>query len=60
MTFSLSDQPAVAIMKEFLRTGKFPRPEDVNDARMSVYLPGMKRAPIPDPYSVVTGEPAGD
>lgn len=59
-TFSLSDQSAVAIMKKFLRTGEFPRPRDVDDAIVSVYLPGMKRAPIPDPYSVVTGEPAGD
>ena len=59
-TFSLSDQPAVAIMKNFLRTGKFPSPHDVHDARVTVYPPGMKRGPIPDPYSVVTGELAGD
>jgi hypothetical protein len=57
-TFSLVDQPAKIIEDEFLRTGVLPAAR--SDDRVSVYTPGMKRAPIPDPYSVPTGEVAGD
>jgi hypothetical protein len=57
-TFSLVDQPATAIMNEFLRTGVLPAAR--SDDRVSVYTPGMKRGPIPDPYSPPTGEVAGD
>ena len=57
-TFSLVDQPAKIIEDEFLRTGVLPAAR--SDDRVSVYTPGMKRGPIPDPYSVPTGEVVGD
>jgi hypothetical protein len=57
-TFSLSDQPATALMKQFLATGELPTA--MSNSRVSVYTPGMIRAPFPDPYSVPTGEIAGD
>ncbi|MCJ1395709.1 hypothetical protein MMC18_008595 [Xylographa bjoerkii] len=57
-SFSLSDQPSTIIMKEFLVTGRMPTA--MNNSQVTVYTPGMIRAPIPDPYSVLTGEVAGD
>ena len=57
-TFSLSDQPSTAMMKEFLSNGKLPKA--ISNSSVTVYTPGMKRTPILDPYSVPTGEVAGD
>jgi hypothetical protein len=59
-SFSLSDQPSTAITKEFLRTGKLPTAKNSVEGRVSVYTQGMRRAAIPDPYQVATGEVAGD
>ncbi|MCJ1401946.1 hypothetical protein MMC11_005163 [Xylographa trunciseda] len=57
-TFSLSDQPSTAMMKEFLSTGRLP--EAMSNSQVTVYTPGMVRAPMPDPYSIPSGEVAGD
>ncbi|MCJ1379735.1 hypothetical protein MMC17_002838 [Xylographa soralifera] len=57
-TFSLSDQPSTAMMKEFLSTGTLPKA--MSNSLVTVYTPGMERAPFPDPYSIPTGEMAGD
>ena len=42
----------------FLRTGILP--SAVNETLVTVYTPGMTRDPISNPYSVPTGERAGD
>ncbi|MCJ1414852.1 hypothetical protein MMC32_001181 [Xylographa parallela] len=57
-TFSLSDQPSTVMMKEFLSKGTLPKA--MSNSSVTVYTPGMKRAPIPNPYDVPTGEVAGD
>lgn len=54
----MTDQPSTHIEKEFLRTGKFPCVQ--NETFVTVYAPGTTRDPISDPYSVPTGEMAGD
>jgi len=46
------------MMKTFLTTGQLPAA--MNDSQTTVYMPGVPRDPIPDPYSVPTGEVAGD
>jgi len=45
-------------MKDFLSTGVLP--SAMNGSQVSVYHPGMRRGPIPDPYDVPTGFIAGD
>jgi hypothetical protein len=52
------DQESTKITKEFLKTGVLPRVQ--SSAEVSVYLPGMTRAPISNPYKVPTGAGAGD
>jgi len=59
-SFSLTDQPSTAMTVHFLRTGQLPCLEDNVKGRVSVYTPGMRRPAISDPYSVATGEVAGD
>ena len=46
------------MMKEFLSKGTLPKA--MSNSSVTVYTPGMKRAPIPNPYDVPTGEVAGD
>ncbi|KAF2494345.1 alpha/beta-hydrolase [Lophium mytilinum] len=57
-TFNLPASLATRIEKEFLRTGVLPRVQ--NGTEVTVYHPGMCRAPIPDPYDVPIGFVAGD
>lgn len=59
-TLSLSSQPAVALMKRFLRSGELPTQRDAVKRRVEVYLPGMTRGAVEDPYAAPTGEEAGD
>ncbi|KAJ9615006.1 hypothetical protein H2200_001080 [Cladophialophora chaetospira] len=58
VSWILPHQPATKIAKTFLRTGKLPAPR--NETQVAVYRPGMKLAPIPNPYNVGTGPIAGD
>jgi hypothetical protein len=60
VSFSLTDQPSTAMSIEFLRTGKLPTAQSSVGGIVSVYTEGMRRAGIPDPYLVPTGEVAGD
>jgi hypothetical protein len=57
-SFSLTDQPSTAITKNFLRTGVLPG--NISNALVTVYKGSTKGRKIPDPYSVPTGEVAGD
>ncbi len=57
-SFSLVDQPATAIMKDFLRTGILPNASI--GPLVSVYSPDMPQPAILDPYNVTTGALAGD
>lgn len=52
------DQESTKLTKEFLNTGKLPSAQ--NTTQTTVYTPGMKVAPFPDPYAVPTGPEAGD
>lgn len=57
-TFNLPASPVTAVEKAFLRTGVLPKVHEGKE--YDVYHFGMKRKPIPDPYSVRTGVDAGD
>ncbi|KAJ7692912.1 hypothetical protein B0H17DRAFT_933686 [Mycena rosella] len=50
--------PARSAFIDFLATGNLPAA--TNQTFATIYEPGSKRAPIPDPYSVPTGPEAGD
>lgn len=52
------NQPSTKLMNEFLNTGLLPTAQ--NSSQVTVYTPGMKPAPISDPYGVPTGPGAGD
>lgn len=52
------DQPSTAITKAFLNTGILPEAQDSNE--VTVYMPGMTRGAVADPYEVPTGAVAGD
>lgn len=51
-------EESTALTKEFLRTGVLPCAR--NETFLTVYEPGMMRAPIANPYDVPTGPAAGD
>lgn len=52
------DQLSTKITKNFFNTGVLPTAQ--SNAHVTVYTPGMTRAPISDPYEVPTGAAAGD
>ncbi|TVY51007.1 putative hydrolase [Lachnellula cervina] len=58
VSFPLVNQPSTKLMNEFLNTGLLPTAQ--NSSQVTVYTPGMKPAPISDPYGVPTGPGAGD
>ena len=58
ISWTVPNQTSTAIEKEYLLTGVLPAFR--NDSSVTVYIPGMTRDPIPDPYDVPTGFVAGD
>ncbi|CAG9949457.1 unnamed protein product [Clonostachys rosea f. rosea IK726] len=58
VSFQLPNHPSSLITKEFLRSGRLP--EARNGTIVSVYSPGTRRDPIPDPYLVQTGTMGGE
>jgi len=50
--------PARSAFIDFLVTGELPRA--TNQTFATIYEPGSKRDPIPDPYAVPVGSAAGD
>lgn len=57
-SFSLVEQPATAIMRDYLRTGILPKASI--GSLVSVYSPGMQPPNALDLYKVATGALAGD
>jgi len=57
-SFSLVNNPAIVIMREFSKTGVLPAAR--NDSRVSVYTPRMQMPKTLGSYKMATGALVGD